>query len=106
MVRIVCTGIAVWDEIFSVPNIPDRPAKFFADDYRGIGGGPASTASVAAVAMGAEALIWARVGDDPVAEQIVSELAGLGVDVSAMSIGSRVLARAFRPWWSIRPGNA
>ncbi len=81
MVRVVCTGIAVWDEIFSVPDIPDRPAKFFADDYRGIGGGPASTASVAVVAMGAEALIWARVGDDPVAHQIVSELAGLGVEV-------------------------
>ena len=27
-------------------------------------------------------MIWARVGDDPVAEQITSELAGLGVDVS------------------------
>lgn len=82
MVRVICTGIAVWDEIFSVPAIPDRPAKFFADDYRGIGGGPASTASVAVVAMAGEALIWARVGDDPVAGQITSELAGLGVDVS------------------------
>lgn len=84
MVRVICTGIAVWDEIFSVPAIPHRASKFFADDYRGIGGGPASTASVAVVAMGAEALLWARVGDDPVADQIVSELAGRGVDTGDM----------------------
>ncbi|MBE0531815.1 MAG: ribokinase [Rhodospirillales bacterium] len=81
MVSVICLGIAVLDEIFAVREIPTRPGKYFASDYRSIGGGPASTAAVAAVAMGARTALWARVGEDRTGEQIVAELAGFGVDV-------------------------
>jgi len=81
MVSVVCVGIAVLDEIFAVEAIPTRPGKYFASDYRSIGGGPASTAAAAAAAMGAGTALWARVGDDAVGDRIVAELAGFGVDV-------------------------
>lgn len=84
MVSVICVGIAVLDEIFAVETIPTRPGKFFASDYRSIGGGPASTASVAAVAMGAETALWARVGEDRTGGQITEELAAFGVDVSGI----------------------
>lgn len=78
---VVCVGIAVLDEIFAVETIPTRPGKYFASDYRSIGGGPASTAAVAAAAMGARTALWARVGEDRTGDQIVAELAEFGVDV-------------------------
>lgn len=81
MVSLICVGIAVLDEIFAVEEIPIRPGKYFASDFRSIGGGPASTAAVAAAAMGARTALWARVGEDRAGEQIVAELAGFGVDV-------------------------
>lgn len=81
MVSVVCVGIAVLDEIFAVAEIPTRPGKYFASDYRSIGGGPASTAAVAAAAMGARTALWARVGDDRTGGQIIEELAGFGIDV-------------------------
>jgi sulfofructose kinase len=84
MVSIICVGIAVLDEIFAVEAIPARPGKYFASDYRSIGGGPASTAAVAAVAMGARTALWARVGEDRTGEQIIAELAAFGVDASAI----------------------
>jgi hypothetical protein len=39
MVSVICLGIAVLDEIFAVGEIPTRPGKYFASDYRSIGGG-------------------------------------------------------------------
>ncbi len=80
MVSIICVGIAVLDEIFAVAEIPARPGKYFASDYRSIGGGPASTAAVAAAAMGADTALWARVGEDGTGDRIIAELAGFGVD--------------------------
>jgi len=80
MVSIICVGIAVLDEIFAVAEIPARPGKYFANDYRSIGGGPASTAAVAAAAMGADTALWARVGEDGTGDRIIAELAGFGVD--------------------------
>lgn len=84
MVSVICVGIAVLDEIFAVEAIPAKPGKFFASDYRSIGGGPASTAAVAAAAMGANTALWARVGEDRTGEQIVDELAGYGVDIAGI----------------------
>jgi sulfofructose kinase len=81
MVSVICVGIAVLDEIFAVGEIPTRPGKYFASDYRSIGGGPASTAAVAAAAMGARTALWARVGEDRTGQQIIAELADFGVDV-------------------------
>ena len=82
MVSVVCLGIAVLDQVFAVETLPERPAKHFARDLKIIGGGPAATASVAAVRLGAQTRIWARVGADAVGDQIVGELRDYGVDIS------------------------
>lgn len=82
MGSVICVGIAVLDEIFAVETIPTRPGKFFASDYRSIGGGPASTAAVTVAAMGATTTLWARVGEDMAGKQIVAELEAFGVDAA------------------------
>ncbi len=82
MVSVVCLGIAVLDQVFAVETLPDRPAKHFARDLKTIGGGPAATASVAAVQLGARTRIWGRVGSDAAGDQIVGELKDYGVDTS------------------------
>jgi len=105
MVSIICVGIAVLDEIFAVADIPARPGKYFASDYRSIGGGPASTAAVAAVAMGARTALWARVGEDDTGDRIIAELAGFGVD-AGRSGGWPGRVPDCRRWWWTPPANA
>lgn len=77
--RVIAVGIAVMDKIFSVPAIPDEPIKVFATGYSEIGGGPAATGAVTVARLGGEAVLWARVGDDPVGRRIVEELGEWGV---------------------------
>ena len=79
MTRVVTVGIAVMDKIFGVPEIPAEPTKVFARSYKEIGGGPAATGAVAVARLGGEAMLWARVGDDPVGRRIVEEIAEWGV---------------------------
>lgn len=80
MATVFCVGHAVQDFMFSVPRLPARAAKYFATGFASIGGGPAATASVAIARLGGRAVLAARVGDDTVADVIISELAGGGVD--------------------------
>lgn len=79
MSRVVCVGIAVMDKIFGVTEIPIEPTKVFAKSYKEIGGGPAATGAVAVARLGGDAVLWARVGDDPVGRRIVEEIAEWGV---------------------------
>ena len=84
MPRVICLGSAVLDGVFFVPHIPTEPVKTFAHGYTEIGGGPAATGSVAVRRLGGEAMLWSRVGADPVGRRIIDGLAAEGVDVSAM----------------------
>ena len=84
MVSVVCLGIAIMDQVFAVENLPSGSGKEFAHDFMEIGGGPAATAAVAAVRLGAETTLWSRVGADTIGGQIVAELAGYGVDVTGV----------------------
>jgi sulfofructose kinase len=70
----------VQDFLFAVPRLPDRGEKYRAQRFETVGGGPAATAAVAIARLGGEALLAARVGDDSVADLIVAELEGYGVD--------------------------
>jgi sulfofructose kinase len=73
-------GHAVQDFVFTVQEIPSRPAKHRATRFESVGGGPAATAAVAVARLGGRALLAARVGDDAAADMIVDELRGYGVD--------------------------
>ena len=81
MKYVVCTGLAVLDHVFHVPEIPKTPVKSFATDYLPVGGGNAATAAVAICRAGGQAVYWGRLGDDQNGDQILTELEGFGVDV-------------------------
>jgi sulfofructose kinase len=77
---VLCVGHAVQDFVFSVDALPARGEKYRAHAFGTVGGGPAATAAVAIARLGGRARLAARVGDDPVADVVVRELEGHGVD--------------------------
>ena len=85
MKRVICTGLAVLDHIFFLPEIPKNPIKSFATNYQSGGGGNAATAAVAICRAGGQAIFWGSLGDDLNGDIILSELAGFGVDVDDVS---------------------
>ena len=76
-----CLGITVLDRVQRVSKLPTSGGKYVATDYFEIGGGPAATAAVAVAKLGLEVDFIGRVGDDSVAEIMLSELSGYGVNV-------------------------
>ncbi|TQV67733.1 sugar kinase [Exilibacterium tricleocarpae] len=77
---VFCVGHAVQDFVFAMPSIPTRAQKHRASDFSSVGGGPAATAAVVVAKLGGHAQLAARLGDDSVADLIVAELQGYGVD--------------------------
>jgi sulfofructose kinase len=80
--RILCLGHAAHDLIYRVPQIPARPVKVVATDFRECGGGMAANAAVAVARLGGIAVYWGRVADDAIGARILDELAAERVDVS------------------------
>ena len=85
MKRVICTGLAVLDHVFYLPEIPKNPIKSFATNYQTVGGGNAATAAVAISRAGGQAVFWGSLGDDLNGDIILSELEGFGVDVEDVS---------------------
>jgi sulfofructose kinase len=84
MKRVLCVGHAVQDYVFRVPRMPARAEKHRATGFSTTGGGPAATAAVAIARLGGGARLAARLGDDPIATEIETELRGFGVDCGAL----------------------
>jgi len=84
MTTVQCVGIAVLDYLFTMEALPPTSGKYYATDYREIGGGVAANAAAAVVVLGGNARYVGRVGDDAAGERIVSDLADLGVDVAGV----------------------
>ncbi|HAS6348430.1 TPA: ribokinase [Vibrio vulnificus] len=78
---IACLGITVLDRIQRVTSLPTTGGKYVAKDYFEVGGGPAATAAVAVAKMGHQVDFIGRVGQDGVADTMLSELASYGVNV-------------------------
>jgi sulfofructose kinase len=78
---IACVGITVLDRVQLVPQLPTSGGKYVANDYFEIGGGPAATAAVAVARLGHDVDFIGRVGDDSVADTMLSELSSYGVGV-------------------------
>ncbi|WP_228481186.1 PfkB family carbohydrate kinase [Vibrio fluminensis] len=79
---IACLGITVLDRIQRVATLPTTGGKYVAKDYFEVGGGPAATAAVAVAKMGHQVDFIGRVGQDGVADTMLSELASYGVNVN------------------------
>ena len=84
MATVFCVGVAVQDFIYFVDELPRAAEKYRASDFQSVGGGCAATAAVAVARLGGDARLAARLGDDLLADLIVSELEGYGVDCAAM----------------------
>ena len=81
MKQVICTGLAVLDHVFYLPEIPRKAIKSFATSYQIVGGGNAATAAVAISQAGGQAIFWGSLGDDLNGDIILSELEEFGVDV-------------------------
>lgn len=82
MTSVLCVGIAVYDEIFALSSFPTKPTKIFASDFASTAGGPAANAAITIARQGANATLWARIGNDMQGERIVADLRRSDVDVS------------------------
>jgi sulfofructose kinase len=73
-------GCATMDHIFGMAELPHKPLKYRAREFKAVGGGNAATAAVAVARLGGRAHLIARLGDDPIGDSIVRELGEYGVD--------------------------
>ena len=78
----LCIGHAVQDFVFTLDTMPGAAEKYRASAFESIGGGPAATAAVAIARLGGTAQLAARTGDDAIADVVIAELEGYGVDCS------------------------
>lgn len=91
--RIVSLGISVLDWSWTVERIPDRPVKVTASAFGESGGGMAANAAVTIAALGGQAALWSRLGDDVGGRWMIAELKKRGVDTE----GVRVFAGGVSP---------
>lgn len=84
MSNVICLGLAVWDQIFSLERLPSGGGKNFSKSFVEVGGGPAATAAATAARLGLKTKLWSRVGDDDIGRRIVADLQSYGVDTSGV----------------------
>lgn len=88
MTRILVAGVAVVDFVFQVDTMPADANKYRARDAMIVGGGCAANAAVAIARHGGEALLTARLGDDPIGGMIIDGLEAENVDVSLADVAT------------------
>lgn len=92
---VAAVGLACLDHVWHVEHFPPTRSRTHASTYRSHGGGPAATASVAAARLGAEAHLWASLGDDEAATTLERELEQEGVQLHALrAAGARSFVSA------------
>ncbi len=82
MTRILVSGVAVLDFIFHMDAFPNRPDKYRAKGADIVGGGNAANSAVAIARLGGTAQLASRLGDDEVAELILTGLKAENIDCS------------------------
>ncbi len=82
MTTVIAAGVAVIDFVFLLDERPQRAQKYRARDAMIVGGGCAATSAVAVSRLGGTAVLAARLGDDQIADMILSGLRDDGVDCS------------------------
>jgi sugar/nucleoside kinase (ribokinase family) len=84
--RFLCSGIAVIDQVFRVPYVPQGEGKTRAQAFASVVGGGAANAAIAITRLGGVAHYAGPLGDasgaDPLGDQIVAALVAEGVDCS------------------------
>ena len=84
--RVLCTGIAVLDEVFRVDEFPPPDGKAQASEFLAVGGGCAANAGVAIARLGGQASFAGPLGGppggEPISDRILAGLVDEGVDCS------------------------
>lgn len=83
--RVVCVGIAVFDLIFEVADLPTTGSKYAARSRREVAGGIAANAAIAVARLGGAARLVSRIGDDAMGQSLGAALAATGVDCSGLT---------------------
>jgi sugar/nucleoside kinase (ribokinase family) len=82
--RILCTGIAVLDEVFRVEEFPPPDGKAQASEFLSVGGGCAANAAVAIARLGGAAQfagpLGGPAGQEPISDRLLAGLGREGVD--------------------------
>ena len=84
MTTVTCVGLAVQDLVFTMDAPILLGEKNFAVGLGAIGGGPAANAAVAIARLGATPRLITALGTDAIGDEIVTELAGYGVDCAGV----------------------
>lgn len=82
---VVFLGVATFDAIALVAELPGSDERTVADDLALAGGGPAATAAVTFARLGLPACFVGTVGDDAEGRQVLAGLRAEGVDTSGVS---------------------
>jgi len=83
-------GTASLDVVYLVDHLPRDDEKLVASDFMMAAGGPATNAAVCFAALGGDATLLTRIGDDPVGQTVKADLDAHGVRVvDAAAPGAR-----------------
>ncbi|MBY4868842.1 sugar kinase [Burkholderia sp. Bp9017] len=81
---IICLGSALWDTILQVDHIPSHGGKILPTAAVQAASGMATVAAVTIARLGGRVSLWSRIGDDPVGQMFLEDLAHEGVDTTAV----------------------
>jgi len=81
MTSVLCVGVAVLDFVFQLDELPTSAEKYVCESTDIVGGGCAANASVAIARLGGHAVLGAQLGNDPVGDLILAELAAENVNI-------------------------
>jgi sulfofructose kinase len=72
--HVICLGSAILDSIYKVSEIPGKGIKLLPSDARQLASGMATSAAISIARLGGDVSLWARVGDDVVGHEFVTQL--------------------------------
>jgi len=72
---VICLGCAFWDTIFKVDRIPQHGTKILPQAAVQAASGMATAAAAAIARLGGRVELWARIGDDPLGDSFLRDLA-------------------------------
>lgn len=82
--RLLCVGALTHDTIMRFDTLPAGSGKFIPIEALQIAAGMAASAAASASRQGADVSLWASVGDDALASELIAEMAEEGVDCAAV----------------------
>ncbi len=81
---LLSVGALTHDHIMRFETLPRGPGKFISSRSVRIASGMAASAATAARRQGAEVALWASVGDDALADELIADISAEGVDCGSV----------------------